>query len=92
MKGSTPTRKGHTHRNLTMIRPLLSAADLREGRAVEFKVTSFISELDNELMSEIRLTNSKAQFLAVYFTSTEMREIIRQLIDGVEALETVQHH
>ena len=75
-----------------MIRPLLSAADLREGRAVEFKVTSFISELDNELWTEFRLTNSKAQFIAVYFTPTEMREIIRQLIDGVEALETVQHH
>ena len=75
-----------------MSKPILSDADYRAGRAVEFKATSLISESGNDLMTEIRLTNSKGQFLAVYFTPAEIREIIRQLTDGVETLENNQHH
>lgn len=75
-----------------MSKPLLNAADLHEGRNIELKVTSLISETDNALMTEIRLTNEKGQFLAAYFTPAEMRQIIHQLTDGVETLENNQHH
>jgi hypothetical protein len=77
---------------MTMTKILLNAADLREGHNIELKVTSLISDLDNKSLTEIRLTNSKGQFLAAYFTPPEIREIIRQLTDGVETLENNQHH